>query len=543
MDVMTYAQKAKAFWDAATQGGWFNPFDLNPTVRPPGTILISYPFGFGPDYRGYYFRSVFLPLLLMAGAVLVACYSPKATSGENWTAAALAAALTGAPFVFQFQLNDDLPASVFWGLTDSFLAGCAALAVASALRAVRERSLIWTAMAAAASVLSLTVKPSGLLVMALTGATWLLLAIAARKEMTTPKPWDRFFIWGLAIAGCICAAAVFASLNSKYFSAENIAYGRTALAIMKSEFTLLERLNWPLVRFVVKISVGFVLPLVCIAGFAICAFRRRFRIQGIAAAMCLGVGLWFWMVESGVELVRYFLPFAAMTFVALAPALASEFSRLPRLIHIGLVCLISAPALISTALLWHPSPSVSWQRALGINLYTDFYNGENGQAAALLDDLRRDNISTATMFMFDVTSPLRNVYGVIEYEYFVDATAPHIVMTQPRSWVHASAYNLTDILRSDYVAFEIVSNAQERDRLLSAPSVADFNAETRVLSAWFTTLTQDDGVVAVSETRVRILKVADREKFAAALARLRDSYEFSETFRAANAAFGQPDGT
>ena len=101
MDVYSYAVKAKSVWAAVTQGPWVNPFDIAPTIRPPGTILMSYPFGFGADFHGYYFRSVFLPVALIALAVwLVTFYTSRYVSLASIVAAAaipLAAFLLNAP--------------------------------------------------------------------------------------------------------------------------------------------------------------------------------------------------------------------------------------------------------------------------------------------------------------------------------------------------------------------------------------------------------------------------------------------------------------
>ena len=45
-DALSYAEKARAFWANLKRDKPINPFNLEPTVRPPGTVLLSYPFGF-----------------------------------------------------------------------------------------------------------------------------------------------------------------------------------------------------------------------------------------------------------------------------------------------------------------------------------------------------------------------------------------------------------------------------------------------------------------------------------------------------------------
>src|SRR5947208_2801310 len=64
-DTASYAAKAAGFWSALGRGEIVNPLNIPPTVRPPGTILMSYPFGFSHAFNAYYFRSVFLPIVLL----------------------------------------------------------------------------------------------------------------------------------------------------------------------------------------------------------------------------------------------------------------------------------------------------------------------------------------------------------------------------------------------------------------------------------------------------------------------------------------------
>lgn len=45
-DAISYWLKARNVWASLAQGDWVNPLDVEPTSRPPGTVLMSYPFGF-----------------------------------------------------------------------------------------------------------------------------------------------------------------------------------------------------------------------------------------------------------------------------------------------------------------------------------------------------------------------------------------------------------------------------------------------------------------------------------------------------------------
>src|SRR4051812_25178446 len=62
-DVQSYFSKAQGFWTQVGSRVLPNPFNVEPTIRPPGTILMSYPFGFSQDFHGFYFRSFFWGVL------------------------------------------------------------------------------------------------------------------------------------------------------------------------------------------------------------------------------------------------------------------------------------------------------------------------------------------------------------------------------------------------------------------------------------------------------------------------------------------------
>ena len=173
-DALSYAVKAFNFWDTVGRGHLFNPLNLQPAVRPPGTILMSYPFGFSHAFNAYYFRSMYLPIVLLAAAAYLACHRRGANRRASWATAVIALSLCGMPGLYQFQA-DTLPAVNFWGLVDAFMAGVGAVAVAAAMRSVETRSAGWTIAAALAAAFCLMIKPAGGLVMVLVGATWLLL--------------------------------------------------------------------------------------------------------------------------------------------------------------------------------------------------------------------------------------------------------------------------------------------------------------------------------------------------------------------------------
>ena len=53
-DAASYFFKARNVWNELSQPGWANPFNTDPSVRPPGAVLMAYPFGFDADFRPFF---------------------------------------------------------------------------------------------------------------------------------------------------------------------------------------------------------------------------------------------------------------------------------------------------------------------------------------------------------------------------------------------------------------------------------------------------------------------------------------------------------
>src|SRR5205085_7417107 len=67
-DALNYFAKGKNIWLHLRGKHFVNPFNLPPTYRPPGTVLMSFPLGYHNDFHGFYFRSVFFPIVCFVAA-------------------------------------------------------------------------------------------------------------------------------------------------------------------------------------------------------------------------------------------------------------------------------------------------------------------------------------------------------------------------------------------------------------------------------------------------------------------------------------------
>jgi len=102
-DAVQYFVKAKNFWDSISQRKWFNPLNIEPTFRPPGTIVVSYPFGFSEGFHGYYFRSIFLPIVLFVFALWIAAKPSCSTLKSKWLLVSLCLAFSTLPLFYHFE--------------------------------------------------------------------------------------------------------------------------------------------------------------------------------------------------------------------------------------------------------------------------------------------------------------------------------------------------------------------------------------------------------------------------------------------------------
>ena len=535
-DALSYVQKGYKFWHAVGAGKIFNPFALPMTVRPPGTILMSYPFGWSDDFHWFYFRSCFIPITLLIGSVYIAGWSRQLTRFGHWALAALALTLVGMPILYQFQNNDQLAAAVNWGLVDGFLAGICGIAVASAARGVAERSIGWSAFAAIAGGFSLWIKPSGLALMALVGLAWLILLGSSLgwrlAEIRRDAVLRRFVCVSLAIAILIFGIATDLAFRSDYFSAENIGFGRRVLVILKTEFN--STISAPLVNALLRVSIGYPVLIFTLFGFLAAARSRHSSGRVIAALLCILVGLWFLVAETDIGQIRYFLPFCVMASILLLPPLLTWMEGLNTAVAYAAVGAAVTPTLIITALLLSYDPSDRWQSAMGINLHVNDYRAENEQAANFLNQLRVEGASSATVYFTDTTPVLRNLVAVWENRRVTEQPGPQIAALIPIDWLRATTVRAEDLLHADIVAAEFVRDEATRKVILAQRQVPDFPTLARLFNAWVSGLNEADGISVISETRARLVRIDDRGKFDSALARLEADHDMPQAYRDAN---------
>jgi len=541
-DVLSYASKAKAFWDAAGEGKPFNPLDLEPAIRPPGTVLVTYPFGFSDEYRGFYFRTVFLPVVLFALALWTAGRRAREREGGAWLVLVLVVAFSSLPLFYQFEPARPSPVYPWptcWGLVDTALGAVAALAAAFVARGAPARSTVLTAAGIVLAAFCLFIKPSGILVMGAVFLVWFLSLFPWRKQGRA----DRYVAACLGAFLLVYGAALYAALLSRYLSPETLSLGEKAMEVLLSEWPL-ERWGPVLLRQV-HFSVGlhWLVFLAAIAVLAGVSRRNReteregeppSRSWIPATLAVLGIGLWFWLVATGKSQVRYFYPFLLMAAVLVFPPLLEVLGRTGNSLKKVLAGLALLPPLALFVLLLPGKPFPCAGPILGVHVDSGGLADVARQAGALVEEAGKRG---RNLIVYLPSEDHGNAVfaGVGGYRRLIDPGKPSFFSRTAIRWDRPPVIVLAEMASADFILFEPVSPPAEAARVLQEAFAPDFPSEKRLVRSWLTGLDPSSSGVAVrSETSLRLLEITDRERFDRAVDGLRDRHGWREIFEEAN---------
>lgn len=540
-DAFSYFQKGQNFWANFHRPKLENPFNLEPTFRPPGTVVMSYPFGFSKDFHGFYFRSVYLPILCLAIATYLAAYRRGAPRFHNWNLALMAMFLASLPTFYHFDAFTPNPSAMYFGLVDNFLGGVAALAAGAIVRSLRNLSLRWIATGASLGGFCLWVKPSGAFVMASLGVGWSLamLALLAFDAYTDRQCLKRGLWRGLLLFAAIYTVFVLPTVLSHYLGRENFAYGQKAFQVLEFDYGF--RGDYRTVLWFINSILGCVLPLSTIALWLLAVLHHKKGGEAgnttddrnglfIFVLVCAAVGIWFWIYATGGTQVRYFIPFGLMAIIGSVPLLRL-LEEPPRWTAAALRILWLLPVLNLSLLLLLPHPALEWQARSGMTLHINL--PETSQALALKEEVQK-NGKNAVVYSFDAATAASAFAGVSGYDAAINPNAPHFTVVFPVDWVRRSSYRLDEILSADYILFAPIRDVARKEQALSRPDVPDFYHQALLFSAWFTDLGNDEGVEVVSETSDRLLRIADPSKLELSLNQLLQRHSWPEPFLEAN---------
>jgi hypothetical protein len=543
-DAITYYQKAFNFWRAFRSGGFFNPLNLDPAVRPPGTVLMSYPFGFDADPRGLFFRSIFFPAALFVLAALIVTYQASNGWSVRWRAALCAVFFSTPSIVYWFAVIPYHPTPSYWGCVDNFLSGVAALCAAAAWRSAKKRSLPWFVGTGVTSSLCILIKPSGALVAAVVGLMCALFCLAVYRDALPVEraSTGRRLLSGLLLVGAIDTSVMVASLSSKYLSPQSMAWGEAAIAVVRAE------LHAPISALLAIAhqgpGYGFLLWTVLAVLIIACGSMRMSAKAArrpsvalpvaalIAAAIALAAGLWFWLdIGSGV-IIRYGMPFFMMAAVWTTPPLLRQWQSAPRLLTACMTIVMLVATINLALLLVQRDPPAAWQNNTGVSLSAGSPFGPMPQFQHFVDAPRA---RPALVYSLQSDEADQVLTTLIYLQQMFHPDLPALGIARPNDWARPTTYHLDEMAASDYLLFHPQLDPAARETALDAVAVPSFAAEQAAFIAWATELTPADGVdVVIGTSEARIIRIRDRASFRAALLRLVSRHRWRPVFIDAN---------
>ncbi|ODG99011.1 hypothetical protein A4S05_06655 [Nostoc sp. KVJ20] len=551
-DSFTYAQKAKNFWDAVQKfqflepQTWVSPLNIEPTTRPPGTILMSYPFGFSDNPDEFFFRSIFLPIILFVAALWIIAKPYCVTLKDQWLLVALCLAFATLPLFYHFEPSIDsrLSSPTYWGLVDNFIASVAALATALVIRGVQEASMRLTFAGIITSTFCLFIKPSGGLVMATIFFVWAIYAIVQYKwqrNISTRK----YLILSVSTFFFVYVLGLLLSLTSHYFSTRNMVYGRNAVKILKQE-SIFDKDYLQVLIAQIHVSFGwhwltfiFLSVIFSFWGISKQSNIKSFKALPVDLISALGVlliGLWFWLLGTHQSQIRYFFPFALICIVLLFPRIKILCSEISHKYFKIMIFPLVFPMLLLLFLLTS-NPPIELQRILGVNLTSGSLANEIKQAKSLLEDANKKKVD---LNVYSVgTGYITGIFGGVGlYEKMLYPHLNSFNLQYPLNWITESTFRFSEILSSDYLLIDNpIKNQLEGINILKNTEVPDFAIETNLFHAWLSTINYDNaGLVVESETSLRLLKIIDNVKLEKALNELRSKYKWRQVFLNANPA-------
>jgi len=542
-DAFTYYSKAKHVWEELLSGHWPGLLNAEPGFRPPATVLMSFPFGFIESFQGFYFRSVFFPIVLVVAATLLALpWRERARS--SLLPLVVAAFLSTLSLFFYFEPYVGGPPIVaYWGLVDNFLTGLAAFAAACTARSIRSRSVVWGMLATIIGVLMIYVKPSGTLLAAIVGSTLMIgwaLDLLGRAGDGRPvrNDWGRIAFLGVAQI-VLLGGAVHMALHSNYLGQASMAYGNASLAVMRSELNL----DFAGLVSVIHGGLGPFLPLWAVGSVILLlvdrlAARKEFRsgmgndrLLGVAAFLSLIAGAWFWLFASGGQTqIRYFTPFLYVGIFLALGGLVGAMSRRGRAVRGFAIAFMLVPVGNIVLLLALPKPSLAWQIASGVNVMSGSRSDSIEQALAVINDTAE---STKAVVVYSMASNIADAMYEAEFHlHMLKAAKPILVVRRPIDWQRPSTFRTDEIVNASYILFD-----PRQLGVSGLHKVPDFLAERSVFEDWARRLSVDDGVErrSAGEDSV-LLRIVDPVRLQASLDHLMESHEWRPTFAAANPA-------
>ncbi len=527
-DPVSYMMKAKNSWENACKGFPVNPLDVELSLRPPGTVLISFPFGYDGDYKAFHFRTVFIPFLIWTMAVLMVCW-PIGSGGriaDRWLAAWMAMLFGAHPFLMQIEKG---PLSIVaWGFMDQALGACAGFAMAAVARSLLTRSRLLLASGVLMACFSLLIKPAGSMVLLFTAGLFTLsetLRILLRKRAS--KPLDLGFPFlGLLLFAILGGGLSLLCLSSKYISRDNIDFMQGAVRYLLILEKNLDK--WKL-RGNLYVFLG-VQGALLLCWVALLPFWKR--VQGHRASKGLDIlmgmtilAFGYWMLDTrmGLSQTRYFSPFAFMATSLFLGAVMTglrerHFSeKTLKILVIPSLGIGTAVILSTLVCLVERSPSTGLQTVLGTALEISDVENDGMRIGRWLNESYGDgSVQTAVYTMLDSYSREDGSFYAIR-GYGRPLWSPANTerkgyrIVESISWVGEPAISLMDLVwKSDLILLSTDTASRPR---FTGPSEG-YAHDGMLLRFFLNDLAVQGRMHTIHrEGRIRVLRIPDKDRF------------------------------
>ncbi len=544
-DPMAYYTKGAMVWKAWNAGQIVNPLNVGPTVRPPGTMLLTSPLGFSPDFRRFFFRAIYVPIVLFVLSFWLVAES-KAWPTHHWANLAAALMLASLPMFYQFERNPAFASPYDWGYVDCFVAAVAALATSLLILSARQLSIPLMVVGSLVGAFTLLVKPVGLLLIPFFGLFWATeLVIFHWRSLRTSLMSNRtihYLAWSVTVFALIYGGAVAACFTSGYLSRENLSIGYNGQKILIGLSTNVPL--WQMVTSQIHNSVGWywfwlllIVTAVKVGYVLIRILRRRAKLEDcrtLAAMAMLFAGVLWWIKLAGASQIRYSYPFILMFLVLTVPSTVDSIvSALPKRFLMMAGPLLSLPFIMIAVVLFVDPAPIRWQRLLGVNLSVGQFSREVEMGNLLVKNARNAHRNLTVYVLATDERP-----GVVEsqgiYRSLLDSRSPTFQMRRPNDWIHPIVVRRRDIVQSDFLLFYPVLDENRRQSLLRMQSVGNPTAESDAFSAWLSTASAPEGVEVTSASTLRLLRVVDRVRLDGAFGRFVAAHRWRDLFYAEN---------
>jgi hypothetical protein len=550
-DAIEYLYKAKATWHSILKGNFGALLETQPSRRPPLGPLILYPLGFETSMQSFFFRSTFIPVVVTSCALLILLLPTTVTLLEQFLAVAIACAGASMPFLYHFEPSSHDPMG-FWGLIDPLFAAFGALAVSFVTLGVQRRTWPWGLAGWTAAALSIFIKPVGILIALVSfGISWaesLILLLQDKNSQANESvkkklvAWTFFYALAMSVVALgLCATTITLAFGSSYLGKDNRELFVSGTKIMRA--WLADQSFVPLLLSILPSTVGWfwLLALAGLVFFILVNIHFSFHSAGlgplvrlITVWLILGCAFaWWWYIASPQP--RYLVPFLLIAVTWLSQDILGALRRCSARVQLAATTLFLVPSLGIITLLWMPTPPLTTQGVLGVNLSTGgFGEGVNlghrlvAECAHQQKPLRLYNIGgNRSEVAICVQQYLRYILEEPGYSFSIIG---------PIDWLREPGIRLDELASSDLVLCERSMALPMRESPLPSPST--FYGELHAVVNFLNTTASDaDGLQLFCDGDLQAYRIIDHEKFSLSLAKWARKIRWNTAFPEHNKGF------